>query len=99
VSEMPWTRWNARAHIEMSTCGCSQEMIWSRSSADKRTDVPPKRYLPSVSGPGLNLQKQLYWMWAVSMIHNVNYLKRRLLTKNKLDGIWQCEVISASTGD
>jgi hypothetical protein len=32
----------------------------------------------------------------VSSVHNS---QRLLLTKNKLDGIWQCEVISASTGD
>ncbi len=65
---------------------------------DLTTYAPSKKYLPSVSGPGLNLRKQLYQTWAVSTSHNVNYFERRLLTKNALVGIWQWEGTSVSTG-
>jgi hypothetical protein len=65
---------------------------------DLTTYAPSKKYLPSVSGPGSNLWKQLYWTWAVSTSHNVNYFESWLLTKHALVGIWQWEVTSVSTG-
>jgi hypothetical protein len=65
---------------------------------DLTTYAQSKKYLPSVSGPGSNLRKQLYRTWAVSTSHNVNYFERWLLTKNALVGILQCEVTSVSTG-
>jgi hypothetical protein len=70
---------------------------WRRS--DRTTYAMPNKCLQCVSGPGLNLWKQSYQMWAVYMNQNVNCYDRQLLIKSILVGIWQCKGTSASTGD
>jgi hypothetical protein len=72
--------------------------LWRRY--DRTTYALPKKPSPSVSGPGSNLQKQLYRMWAVYMSHKwIDSTGNWWPATAALDGIWQWEATSVSTGD
>ncbi len=104
VSTVSRTKQNTRAQNIISRHPSSQEMLWSCwSSATEDHEGWPlssqsNGFLHRASSPGSNLKKHLCWMWAGSLIHKVNYSTRLSRSKQRLGGIWECEVISAGTG-
>ncbi len=78
------TFWNADMLVLMQKDMILFVRWWGRYN--RTTYVQPKKCLLCVSGPGLNLWKQLYRTWAVHMNCNVNSFERQLMTKNALVG-------------
>jgi hypothetical protein len=91
------TSWSATMWVLTKNDMILFSWCWRRSN--KMISVPYKSHSWSASSSGLNIWKQLYWMWEVHMRCNVHFSRSQYQNWSGLAGTWQCMDIWADIGE